>query len=408
MAITQGAVKFKVVMDRASSDGPIFTFQDTSSYTDYTLVTSAIAVEANGEVWYDNLDNFILDPDISGASAGQSNGDLTRARTVSTPIPIPTDTDGVPVSGFYKFTYKINDDGTTVTNVITMNCSFETPTGDLSSVLDLTPTSPSITITDETNYIVSNITPTSAEPVITLYYPSNTNEPATSVEASSLIATTFYTGQQIAELSAEKVWNFSTKIVTSETNNYTSGNFTLFINDTVTDTIYISVEANNNICALFCCLKDFATKMLAAKSRPSEYARLRDIAGQVAFFYNSIDAAYQCSKTQNVNLWVQEIRDLVGCDDDCECGDGAPVQITAISSVNVVVGTVISFVTSGVVTEYQNALLINSTYSATQQNFLVFADGLKVTGTHNLTTGTFTPTYSWASGVQIEIIKLKA
>ena len=108
MAITQGAVKFKVVMDRASSDGPIFTFQDTSSYTDYTLVTSAIAVEANGEVWYDNLDNFILDPDISGASAGQSNGDLTRARTVSTPIPIPTDTDGVPVSGFYKFTYKIH------------------------------------------------------------------------------------------------------------------------------------------------------------------------------------------------------------------------------------------------------------------------------------------------------------
>jgi hypothetical protein len=291
-------------------------------------------------------------------------------------------------------------------NVVTVDCTFALPTGDLDSTVDVTPTSPKITVTDETNYVVQNITPTGT-PTIKLYYPADAGASATSVTANSLEVTTFYTGQQVATLAAIKTWDYTGQIDTTATNDWTDTFFTLEINDTVTDRIEIDVEANNNICALFCCLKDFANDMIAAQDDPMLYNKLATKAGQVAFFYNSIDAAYQCSKTENVNTWVNKIRDIVGCSDDCECSSGAPVQITGIATGSLILGNVISLVTSGTTTSYQNNNLVGATYSGTFQSFLVFADGLKVTGTFDSDTGTFTPTFSWASGVQIEILRLR-
>lgn len=414
MALTQGILKLAVVMDRDATANPIFTFTDSTDYTGNSVtfanVKSALKIEylldGSYVTYYNNLANLTTDPDFDGSSAGQTNEDLVRSRTQSTPILLPTDSNGDVISGSYRFTYTVTDGVDTVTNVVTVDCTFTTPTGDLTSTVDVTPTSPSIVVTDETNYVVQNVTPTGT-PTITLYYPADAGATATSVTASSLTVTTFYTGQQVAKLSAVKTWDYSGKIDTTATNNFTSGFFTLQIQDTVTARVEIDVEVNNNICALFCCLSAFASRLLAAKSRPSEYAQLKDIAGEVAFYFNSIDAAYQCSKTQNVNLWVNEIRGLVGCDDDCDCDSSAPVQITGIASGSLILGNVISFVTSGTTTSYANNNLIGATYSSTFQSFLVFADGLKATGTFNSATGTFTPTTPWVSGIQIEIVRLR-
>lgn len=406
-------------MDRDASGVPVFTFQDTTDYdtdvTDFTFIKAALKIEyiSNGSyvTYYNNIANILTDPDISGASAGQANEDLTRARTQSTAIQLPTDANGNIISGKYRFTYTVLDTNTSddVTSLVSVDATFTTPTGVLDSTVSLNPTAPSIVVTDDTNYVVQNITPTGT-PTLKLYYPADSGASATSVTASSLTVTTFYTGEQVATLSAVKTWDYTTKIVTDETNNFTDGNFTYFIEDTVTAREEIDVELNTDICSLYCCLASFADRLVAAKSRPSKYAELRDIAGQVAFFYNSISAAYQCSKASsaNINTWVNEIKSLVDCGDDCDCESGAPVQISGIASGSLVLGNVITFVTSGTTSSYQDNNLVGSVYSATNQHFLVFADGFKVTGTFNSSTGTFTFDSSLVSGVTVEIVRLRA
>jgi hypothetical protein len=330
MAITQGTVKLKIVMNRGAAGTPVFAFTDQSNYDDFSVVKGALKIEYGSTVYYDNLSNIDLSPDINGGSVGQANEALTRANTIATPVDLPVTASGEVVSGQYKFTYSVKEGaGATITNIVVVDATFSSVNGNMTSVVDLTPTAPSITVTDTTNYVVQNVTPTGT-PQITLYYPADAAATPTVVNASQLVANAFYTGEQIAKLSSTKTWDYSNKLISST---FTSCYFTLLISDLVTDRLQINVEADNNLCAIFCCLKDFAAKVLAAKSNPTTYKHYVDIAGQVAFFYNSIASAYECSKTENVNLWIEEIRNLVGCTDDCECTDGAPILITAIPEV---------------------------------------------------------------------------
>ena len=286
-------------------------WQDTTDYTGNSVTFANVKVALKIEYsvdgvftsYYDNLSLIATDPDMDGSSASQANEDLTRARTQATPILLPTDAAGDVISSTYRFTHTVTDGVTTVSNLVTVDCTFTLPDGVLTGVVDLTPTSPSIVLTDQSNYVVNNITPTGT-PTIYLYYPANVSAPAVSITGDSLTVTTFYTGTQVGVLSAVKTWDYITKIDTTATNNYTTGNFTIFIEDTVTDTTQVVVETNTNICNLFCCLSDFTNDLIAAQSDPIKYQKLAAIAGQVAIIYNSIDAAYQCSKTQNVNLWV--------------------------------------------------------------------------------------------------------
>ncbi len=339
MALTASIVNFKVIMDRDASGGPVFAFIDLTNYTDNSVVFAdvkgAIKIQYGSTTYYDNLANVVSDPDIDCSDAGQINGNATRANTKPTPIALPTDTNGNVINGQYTFTYTVTDGVAIVSNTAVIDTTFFLPEGKLTGTVDLTPTSPNITVIDNTNYVVQNITPAAATPQITLYYPGDAGVSPTVVNASLLEVVIFYTGQQIAKLSAPKIWNYTSKIVSQS---YTSlslgdsvGTFFFEIQDTVTARVEIDVELNSSICSLFCCLKDFAAKLDASKSRPSEYARLLDIAGTVAFYYQSISAAYDCSKTENVNQWAEEIRSLVGCDDDCACNGDQPVQISPIT-----------------------------------------------------------------------------
>lgn len=339
MALTASIVNFKIVMDRDAFGGPVFTFTDLTDYAGngvtFADVKGAIKIQYGGFTYYDNLANVAVDPDIDCSDAGQVNGNATRANTKPVPIALPTDANGNVVSGQYTFTYTVTDGVATVSNTVVIDATFELPQGKLTGTVDLTPTSPNITVIDETNYVVRNITPAAATPQITLYYPGDAGAAPTVVSASLLEVVIFYTGQQVARLSAPKVWDYSSKIVsqsfTSLSVGDSVGTFFLEIHDTVTARVEIDVELNNSICALFCCLTKFAEKLEAAKGRPTEYARLLDIAGTVAFYYQSISAAYDCSKTENVNQWAEDIRALVKCGDDCACDGDEPVQISPIT-----------------------------------------------------------------------------
>jgi len=199
MALTQANIKLKVVMDRDASGVPVFTFQDTTDYdtdvTDFAFIKAALKIEyiSNGSyvTYYNNIANISTDPDISGASAGQANEDLTRARTQSTAIQLPRDSNDNVISGKYRFTYTVLDTNTSddVTSLVSVDATFITPTGVLDSTVSLNPTAPSIVVTDDTNYVVQNITPTGT-PTLKLYYPADSGASATSVTASSLTVTT--------------------------------------------------------------------------------------------------------------------------------------------------------------------------------------------------------------------------
>jgi hypothetical protein len=327
-AVTQGDIKFKIEFDRANVDGPIFKFTDQTIYEDPSAVKGAIRVEYNGVVLWDNLSNIETDPDIDGNSAGQVNGALTRANTQPTPLSLPLAYNDTIVNGEYTITYSLRESGESViTNTVTLDYLFELPEGSISSLVDLTLTSPSITVVDNTNYTYNNITPTGI-PTLKLYYPADVDLPEVSVEASQLIVTSFYTGSQVGVLEASKAWNYSSLI--SDTT-FTIGNVTVYSNDVVTDRINIPVEANGDICTIFCCMKDFGARLYQAKSSPTKYAQLSAIAGQVAFYFSSITAAYECGKTENVNLWVNEIRSLVDCNEDCDCDGATPILISPIN-----------------------------------------------------------------------------
>ena len=318
-------------MNRGAAGTPVFTFTDQTDYVGNSEaiadVKGAIKIEYGDTVYYDNTDNVTTDPDINGASVGQVNEALVRKLTKSTFIDLPTNSNGTIVSGQYKFTYVVVVGAAAPIEVsATVDATFTQPVGDLDAVVDLTPTSPSITVTDNTNYTVRNVAPTGT-PQITLYYPADAGATPTVESGSILTVIQFYTGEQVAKLSADKLWDYTSKVIESS---FTTGYFTLYIQDVITDRIAIQVESNNNICAVFCCLKAFSDRLLAAKSNPSKYKQLVDIAGQVSFFYNAIDAAYKCGKTESVNLWVNELRDLIDCNEDCDCEGDAPVLISAI------------------------------------------------------------------------------
>ena len=319
-AVTQGQIKFKVEFDIVNST---FKFTDQTTYDDYTTVKGAIKIEYKGVTVWDNLANIETTPDIDGSSAGQANEALLRSNTTPTPLNLPT-----TLNGEYTVTYSIKEGAIDpISAAVTFDYVYVAPVGDLDATVDLTLTSPSIKIVDNTNYKVNSITPTGT-PTIKMYYPADVDLPEVSEQTSLLTVTNFYTGTQIGVLDADKVWDY-TSTVTDTT--FTEGYATIFTLDTITDRINIPVESNGDICTIFCCLKDFENRLSLSKSNPTKYQELSDIAGKVGFYFSSILAAFECGKTENVNDWITEIRSLVDCNEDCGCDGSEPILISPIN-----------------------------------------------------------------------------
>lgn len=319
-AVTQGQIKFKIEFDIVNST---FKFTDQTTYDDYTTVKGAIKIDYKGVTVWDNLANIETTPDIDGSSVGQANEALLRSNTTPTPINLPT-----TLNGEYTVTYSIKEGVLDpITATVTFDYSYVAPNGDLDATVDLTLTSPSIKIVDNTNYKVSDITPTGT-PTIKLYYPADVDLPEVSEQTSLLTVINFYTGTQIGVLDADKVWDYTSKVTDTT---FTEGYATIFTLDTITDRINIPVESNGDICTIFCCLKDFENRLSLSKSNPTKYQELSDIAGKVGFYFSSILAAFECGKTENVNDWITEIRSLVNCNEDCGCDGSEPILISPIN-----------------------------------------------------------------------------
>jgi len=407
MALTQSILKLKVTEDR-DAVVPSFSFQDTTDYTGNSVtianVKAAIKIDVDGVNVYDNLANISTTPDIDGSSSGQTNEDLLRSRTKAVAVPLPTIAGSNAIKqGSIKVTYRVTDGVDTVTNVITIDNTCDKPTGELETSLDLTPTSPLITVEDTTTYVVNQVTPTKTR-TLSLFYPSSTGETASTTTSTELTTQRFYSGQQQATLSIVCNWNYSTNTATGTTSDWTSGNFTYIINDTVTASEFINVSSDTSICEVFCCVKEFDDKLSTAKGDAKQ--RLLQTRAQIGTLLSFVSASFSCSSTSKVNQWVDEIKDLAGCNGDCSCNDGQPVLITPVTSTGLQTGQSFEFTTKIAQTTVQNAAIVNKVYNSTQKDFIVFLDGIKDNGSHVSSTGTYTFQNAQPAGVEGEVIIL--
>lgn len=408
MALTQGILKLTIIEDR-DGNVPAYSFQDTTDYTGNSVTVSnvkaAIKISVDGTTYYDNLANITTSPDIDGSSAGQSNEDLTRARTTTAPIQLPTLTGSTTIKqGSIEVTYRVTDGSTTVTNVITIDNTCDLPTGELDTSLDLTPTSPQITVEDVTVYVVNNITPTKTR-TLTLYYPSSTGESPSTTSSAELTTQRFYTGQQQAVLTTICNWDYSSNTVSGTTNDWTSGNLTYIINNTVSASEFINVASDTSICDIFCCVKEFDDRLSTAKGDARQ--KMLQQRAQIGALLTFISASYSCSSTSKVNTWVNEIKEIAQCNGDCSCDDGQPVLIVPVTGSSVALGNVKRFTTTAAQTQVQYNDLINKVFNSTQEDFVVFLDGINDTGSFVSSSGTYVFQNPQPAGVRGKIVILK-
>ena len=379
---------------------PRFTFQDTTDYNAASVaegnVKGNLKLIVNGATaTYDNLDDWST-PDINGS--GQTNLNLTRVATMGSYISVPLDASNKIIEGTYAFTYQVSDDTgvTTVVTTVTYDIQYDKVTGAITSSVDLNPRSPSLTIVDATNYMVEAITPTN-DRTLTLFYPPNSSlGGSTSTTAASLTVNQFNEGNQSATLTNTVTYDYSTKVSVLAATTAASQVLTLNIIDSITaNRNSILVESITSICSIYCCVKAFTVQLQQATS--TQRNMLRQKAGEVALYLEMIGDAYACSKEEDINTYVKELKDLIGCDDNCGCTDNiTPVVIEAIGLSGMPVNNAFVYAVSNVAT-YTEPLLIGLTYETTGQprrnDFLVFIGSTGVLinlVTFDTSTGTMT------------------
>lgn len=380
---------------------PRFTFNDTTDYDTAGVnvqdVKGNLKLIVNGATaTYDNLNDWST-PDIDGSDQHPYQ-DLSRFITKGSYISVPLDASNKIIEGTYAFTYQVSDDTgvTTVVTTVTYDIQYDKVTGAITSSVDLNPRSPSLTIVDATNYMVEAITPTN-DRTLTLFYPPNSSlGGSTSTTAASLTVNQFNEGNQSATLTNTVTYDYSTKVSVLAATTAASQVLTLNIIDSITaNRNSILVESITSICSIYCCVKAFTVQLQQATS--TQRNMLRQKAGEVALYLEMIGDAYACSKEEDINTYVKELKDLIGCDDNCGCTDNiTPVVIEAIGLSGMPVNNAFVYAVSNVAT-YTEPLLIGLTYETTGQprrnDFLVFIGSTGVLinlVTFDTSTGTMT------------------
>ena len=433
--LTNGQLKWQFDL---SANTPKFTFEDE---TDWATAFSGTAnsdyywsfkltVNSESTPTYDNLitSTTLADWDGSNGQADieRTNG-ATRADSITTPINLPLNSDGTLVEGTYELSYSIfySDvtlgGGNQLVNVgyVTMDIQYDKVSGDVQVEIDLNPNAPSFQATDNTNYVQNSKTPTSTtfpnSYRLKIFAPADANKNPSQTTATSLTlgANQFYTGEQVTELQSKVTYDYSSNILTSATNDFTSGNLTVEVIDLIEDEERSIVQDPTGLCTIYCCIEEFEDRMNAAKTsgKVAEYQTMSQKAGLIDFYVNLIRAAYNCASvnTDNLNHYIAQIKDLTDCDNCTSCSGNTPTVISALSSASVSLGNVIQYTTdsSSPAATYTDIDLIGKTYSSTQQDFIVFVDGNKDNVTFNSTTGTITYSTTPSPSVLIEIVILK-
>lgn len=391
-------IKFKVTYDMNQST-PRFNFEDeTTTYGTGTVVPSnevyfKIKGVLNGSAtpfkdWDEPTSTDVNDWNGTNYTADiiRSNG-ATRFATQAGYVNVPYSNNAIQ-NGAYTFYVNVlyNTDSVTPSYSVielqfTVDIDYTKPTGEIELTADLNPVTPTMTATDSTNYIVDSVTPT-INRTMTLYYPPSTGAGSTSSSNSSFSVSTFYTNTQELKLVSLPLWDFTSKISTTETNSFTSGNLTINLKDKVTASDEYTVETTSTLCNLICGLRAFeARKSTARVSNPALYQQMKNDAGEIGYYIDLIEVSYRCDKTDQINDYVTEINRLTNATGDCNCSGDEPVLITSITGGITPTSNFYWYTntTGGNLSSYTESGLIGKTYETSgdprRNDFKVYIEG---------------------------------
>lgn len=335
-----------------------FTFVDTSDYAGQSISTVGLFGKFNitspsGVIIYNNTTNTSPGCDI----------DVDSSTTNQLLIQLPLGLDGYPESGLYTIVYTVYStdltaDYTAVTNTVTYD--YTSPVIEIEQTVDCV--SPLFTSTDITDYNSGTIIPVKDESHA-IYYPNGSagmGSPTTGTGVT-VTSSTFYNGTQ-------------TTIITSDlTYTFTDG---LIIVDSVTGSLEVVVDCTDT-CAIYCCVRSIEQQMIAySTTNTALYNVQRTLFSQIMGLVGMVMLARGCGKGTDISGYLNSIKLLANCTDDCSCTGDEPTQVYGLGGLvnNVVVtGTgepiVVTAVTVGNTTTYNVALasylttLINSLYN---------------------------------------------
>lgn len=298
------SIDFKITFDVVNHR---FKITDTSTYAGQGVALSSVAGSISAT---DPMGNAYAQTITPNSSLDSGN------------ISPVLDTNGDFVLGNYTVQYTVvqASTGTTIVLSKTFNFTYISPEVSISMTFDST--LPLLRSLDDTSYTVDGVTP-SITRTHTLKYP-NALVPAIAdlVVATALLETS-------ANLYTMPTSGLQHTALISSVLSYTVAS-DYIITDTVTGESIINVFADDNLCAVYCCIKGLWTKYDNAlcnnKTKAQEYL---DQLLKVTIAAGLMRQAALCGKAEDITTYYQKILTIAECD-GCECGSDEPILVTGI------------------------------------------------------------------------------
>ncbi len=267
-------------------------------------------VDPDGNTIYNNTDYSA--PDILRSSGA------TNLITIS----LPLNADGTVVAGSYTITQNTQIiDGSNPTYYLTKTNSYTydytVPEVSITQIIDCL--SPLFTSVDATNYTVTGVAPSSMTRTHTLDYPYGSAGQGSPIvgSAATITTSTFYSGTQTTVISTVATYIFGDGLIVA---------------DTIAGSKEILVDCSF-VCSINCCLKSLYNNVENYRGTNQrlfeDYSALfNEVMSIVTLCLVSID----CGKANDVAGYLNKIKTIANCQDDCTCSDGTPQLITGLGN----------------------------------------------------------------------------
>ena len=303
-------ISFSTQFNLASTP-KVFNFTDTSDYVGQGIplinVNGCFSITSpSGTLIYSNT-NWVsdIDCDINNSTSRQNQHT----------IQLPLGTNGFPEPGVYTIVYTVYDNDLETYSSVTNSYTYEytRPLVCISQTVDCI--SPLFTSTDITNYTVNNVIPTITESHV-LSFPVGSG--LHSIEGSSSVISVgfaqFANGTQTTEITSALTYTFPDGLV---------------VYDIVSGIQEVVVDCTDT-CGIYCCVRSIEQQMNAAMTtNVTRYEELTHLFTQIMSLVGLVSLARTCNKGADISGYLNLIKSLANCTDDCSCGTN-PSLVTGL------------------------------------------------------------------------------
>lgn len=294
-----------------------FKFEDTTDYTGQSVALADVtgvftSITGPNGLIYSNTNHGSpdIDPDVS---------------LINTSINLPLDASGNVLEGTYTVVYEVQDtSGTpfTVSTTKTHTLSYTAPTVNLSLTVDII--APLLTSTDNTNYTVNLINPTIVRDH-DIFYPA-------ALEVAPIEGTTKQVTTDVIYVVANKDLQYSSRLTADITYDLDTVN-DWHIEDQISGEQYLDVNADGQICDVYCCIRKQWNRYLNEKAVGNELLAKQYLQDWIVMIGLSklISDALVCGKTEDISAYSSKILEIGNCEPGCSCEGDEPQLVTGLS-----------------------------------------------------------------------------